>query len=110
MSVVFILWSLVLFAYGIQTYWQSKPFRLWSGKRAYYLFAVCAWALGFLLVGVSDLWEPMKQVAYAVYGASWFLMIFVPCSVPIFNENPTLKMIRAPVFAIVGALQFPQMF
>ena len=106
MSIIFILYSIVLFVYGISSYWQSKPLRRWNAKKTYYLFTVCSWAVGHLMMGVAGFWGGLIPVAKTIYGLSFILMIFAPCSMPIFNENTTLKVVRGFSFALVGALQF----
>jgi len=112
MSIFFILWSLALFAYGISTYWQFKPFRLWSGKRAYYLFAFCVCGLGFLLVGITGVgvWEPIGKIADVVFGVGFLLMAFAPCSMSIFNESPHLNAIKTSAFIGVGILNLLPVF
>jgi len=62
------------------------------------------------LVGVAHVWGPIGQVADVVFGISFLLMGFTPCTMSIFNENPYLKAIKVSAFWGAGILNLSLVF
>ncbi len=101
-----VVYGILLILSATKHYWQGRPLKFWSTWRAYNFCTISAWGLGFILIGVTDIWPPLKPVAYIFSGTTCLMMIFAPCSMPLFNRNLGLKIIRGLVFAAVGALFF----
>lgn len=95
--------SVNMFIYGISSYGHSKPLRLWSFRRMFYLFTICLWATGLALFGMSMVFVQLQPIANAITGVAVILMIFTPCSTPVFNTNRLLWIVRTIFFAATGA-------
>jgi len=87
----------------------SNSIYVYKGKNKYNLYVTLVWGLAFILVGLVEILNSSlfyKDVAYSIFGLSWFPMMFTPCSAKIFRVNQTAKLIRKIIFVVIGVYQF----
>ena len=101
MIAFFIFYGLIEIANAIYLYGKTK-------QSQPYLIVIVSWGFMFVLVGLVELFGitgAFRNMVYIFFGASWFPMMFTPCSVKIFRINNFTLLIRRIIFAIIGLSQ-----
>jgi hypothetical protein len=101
-----IIYGVLWVRMSIKLYCAAIPIRSWCRRRMCYLGVNSLWGIGYVAFGLASfIPHPVfVKVCYSICGVSNWLMVFAPCTTPIFNTNSALRVIRALMFVGVGAL------
>jgi len=104
-AVLFFAAGQIAFWFGTKRYWRPFSIGGWSLRRAFHLAAFYVLGLGLTVKGASRFVEAVAIAGDRITALGLFMLVFVLCYDPSFNNVLHLRVLRA--IALIGiALTF----